>query len=112
MNDESLKQKLLSRGVLAENDAEEAQQYARSRRRPFAEVVVELGHASEGDVYRAIATLSGMTFVDPGTANVPESLTEVVKAAHDGGVRLYLANLDMCSPRLGIWPRTLNSPRP
>ena len=31
------------------------------------------------------------------TAKCPQSLGELVKAAHDGGVRRYLANLDMCS---------------
>jgi hypothetical protein len=39
----------------------------------------------------------GLDSIFARTKNVPESLTEVVKAAHDGGVRDYLANLDMCS---------------
>lgn len=39
----------------------------------------------------------GLDTVFTGTENVPHPLSELVKAAHDGGVRSYLANLDMCS---------------
>ena len=39
----------------------------------------------------------GLDSIFAETANVPQPLSEVVKAAHDGGVRDYLANLDMCS---------------
>lgn len=39
----------------------------------------------------------GLDTVFTGTENVPQPLSEVVKAARDGGVRAYLANLDMCS---------------
>lgn len=39
----------------------------------------------------------GLDSIFANTKNVPEPLSELVKAAHDGGVRAYLANLDMCS---------------
>ncbi len=39
----------------------------------------------------------GLDSIFAQTKNVPEPLTDLVKAAHDGGVRAYLANLDMCS---------------
>ena len=39
----------------------------------------------------------GLDSIFAKTKNVPEPLSELVQAAHDGGVRAYLANLDMCS---------------
>jgi hypothetical protein len=39
----------------------------------------------------------GLDTVFTRTQNVPQPLGDLVKAAHDGGVRDYLANLDMCS---------------
>lgn len=39
----------------------------------------------------------GLDFIFTKTENVPQPLSELVKAASDGGVRSYLANLDMCS---------------
>jgi len=39
----------------------------------------------------------GLDSIFTKTENVPQPLSELVKAAHDGGVRAYLANLDMCS---------------
>jgi hypothetical protein len=39
----------------------------------------------------------GLDTVFTRTENVPQPLSEVVKAARDGGVRSCLANLDMCS---------------
>jgi len=39
----------------------------------------------------------GLDSIFTRTENVPQPLSVLVKAAHDGGVRAYLANLDMCS---------------
>jgi hypothetical protein len=39
----------------------------------------------------------GLDSIFTRTKNCPEPLSEIVEAAHDGGVRSYLANLDMCS---------------
>ena len=39
----------------------------------------------------------GLDSIFTRTENVPQPLSELVKAAYDGGVRAYLANLDMCS---------------
>ena len=39
----------------------------------------------------------GLDTIFTRTENVPQSLSVLVKAAYDGGVRSYLANLDMCS---------------
>jgi len=39
----------------------------------------------------------GLDTIFTRTENVPQPLDVLVKAAHDGGVRCYLANLDMCS---------------
>jgi hypothetical protein len=39
----------------------------------------------------------GLDSIFTRTQNVPQPLSELVKAAYDGGVRSYLANLDMCS---------------
>ena len=39
----------------------------------------------------------GLDSIFTRTKNCPQPLNELVKAAYDGGVRSYLANLDMCS---------------
>ena len=39
----------------------------------------------------------GLDSIFTRTKNCPQPLNELVKAAYDGGVRAYLANLDMCS---------------
>ena len=57
-------------------------------------------HTTDPDDFRkwgATLVTWGLDSVFTRTENCPEPLSEIVRAAYDGGVRSYLANLDMCS---------------
>ena len=77
MNDDAIRQHLESSGALDAASLEEADQYARSRRRPLAEAIVELGLLSDTDVYRkGVAPAAGLKFVDVGSKRIPDAVVQ------------------------------------
>jgi len=69
LNDEDLKQQILEAGAQSREALDQAQTFARSRRRPLAEALLELGLMSEAEIYKSMAKANGMPFVDPGSKN-------------------------------------------
>ena len=79
MNDEALKRQLLDVGLIDAASMDQAEQFAKSRRRPLAEAIVELGLAPERDIYKlGVAKIARMPFVDPGAATLSPAVLERV----------------------------------
>ncbi|MEZ5989964.1 MAG: GspE/PulE family protein [Planctomycetota bacterium] len=76
MNDDALKQQLLSSGALDPTTLEQAEAFAKSRRRPLAASILELGLMPEPDLYKHAAKAHHMSFVDPGNARIPQHLLD------------------------------------
>ena len=75
LNDESLRQQLEKTGALDPASLEQAMQHARSRRRPLAEAIVELGFLAETVVYKeGVAKIASLPFVDLERAQIPPQI--------------------------------------
>jgi type IV pilus assembly protein PilB len=96
---------LLSRGLITEEQLDEALRVATQRRRSLGRVLIELGYLKEGALVAILAEQLGLEFVDLGEDNidqsavalVPESIARrhnCVPVRFDDGDRLVLAMAD------------------
>ncbi len=76
LNDEDLKQQILEAGAQSREALDQAQTFARSRRRPLAEALLELGLMSEAEIYKSMAKANGMPCVDPVSKSPAASILE------------------------------------
>jgi type IV pilus assembly protein PilB len=69
---------LLSRGLISEEQLDEALRVATQRRRSLGRVLIELGHLKEGALVAILAEQLGLEFVDLGEANIDQSAVALV----------------------------------
>ncbi|QDU85394.1 Type II/IV secretion system protein [Planctomycetes bacterium Pla163] len=71
---------LIAAGVVDADKVRAALVWARERRKTLAEGLIELGHADEASVYRGLAKIEGLPFVDLSKGNVSEQVLQMVPA--------------------------------
>ncbi len=81
IGDDKFREFLLAQGLLDAGTLEQAVSYGRSRRRPLAEALTELGLMTERDVYHAIAKAVGVPFVDLAGRDIPAEMTSRIPEA-------------------------------
>ncbi len=66
-------------GLLDEKTAQEAWRLARQKRIRFEEALVELGALEERAVFKAVAKVAGLPFVDPSRGKIPAEVLDLVE---------------------------------